>query len=274
MKRNTLFILLAVTVCFGCASNKSIGDAKVPTKDVSLQPKASVSQEISAAPNDSNEIDMILMRLDQKSRELKTYEARITYLFKQPVLESEALREGMLYYVKDEKGSKLRIDFTSLRQDTEIVPEYHEDYLFDGVNLTHIEYKLKNIEYRQLAEANQPINAFDLASQYLPIIGFTKAATLRDDFEIERHATAEYDELLLKTKPQSRYKNDYTQIRFWTNKRLSLPARMETTLPQGDISLIWLSEAKANQALPADIFKIDVPADFSKNVVPFEKGKK
>ena len=268
-----MLVLLIAAVCFGCAGVTGTNDAKMSAKDVNSQLKAAPPQKISAVPNDSNEIDMILARLDQKGRELKTYEAKITYVFKQPVLESETTREGMLYYMNNEKGSSLRIIFMALRQDKEIVPDYREEYLFDGVQLTRVDYKLKNVEYRQLAEANQPINAFDLASQYLPIVGFTKAGTLRDDFEIAQSATSEYDELLLKTKPQSRYKNDYTQIRFWISKRLSLPSRMETTSPQEDISLIWFSDVKANKELPADIFKIEVPADFSKNVIPFEKKR-
>ena len=65
-----------------------------------------------------------MSRLDKKSREIKTYEAKIVYLFKQPVLESEALRTGKLYYDNDEKGSKLRINFSTLRQDNEPVPNY------------------------------------------------------------------------------------------------------------------------------------------------------
>jgi outer membrane lipoprotein-sorting protein len=245
----------------------------MPPKDVNVQPKAAIMQKTPTAPNESNEVDMILARLDQKSREIRTYEAKIAYLFKQPVLESETLREGMLYYVNDEKGSKLRINFTSQKQDNEPAPNYREEYLFDGVNLIRVEYKTKNVEYRQLTDANKPLNAFDLASQYLPIVGFTKADKLRDDFEITRNAAKEYDELLLTTKSQSRYKNDYAQIRFWIDKQLSLPVRMEAVSLQEDISVIQLGEAKVNKELPKDIFKIEVPESFSKNIVPLEKGK-
>jgi outer membrane lipoprotein-sorting protein len=266
--KDAMLIFFVGMACCGCATAKSTSDMNMPTADVNLPPRAAVPHA-----QEQNEVDAILVRLDQKSREIKTYEAKIAYLFKQPLLESEAMREGMLYYVNDENGSKLRINFTSLRQDDTAVPNYREEYLFDGVYLTRVDYKLKNVEYRQLTDADKPLNAFELASEYLPIVGFTKADKLRDDFDITQIASKEYYELLLIAKPQSHYKNDYTQIHFWIEKPTWLPARMEATSPQDDISVIRLGEAKMNKELPRNVFTIDVPADFSKNIVPFEKGK-
>jgi len=267
---NMLFVLLIVMTCFGCASAKSSRDANLPSSG------QLAAASVNAAP-DANKIDAILAKLDEKSREIKTYQAKIIYLFKQPALESEALRSGVLYYTSDDKNSKLRINFTALRQDNEPAPNYHEEYLFDGFNLTRVDYKLKSVEYRQLADANKPINAFDLASQYLPIIGFTKADKLRDDFEISIVSaggsdTAMYDQLLLKTKPQSQYRSDYTQIRFWIDKRTSMPVRMEAASPQEDIYDIRLEDAKVNKPLARDVFNVEVPADFGKNVVPLQKA--
>lgn len=270
-KKRVLITLLATVACCGCASGRSDRDANIPTPD------KSAAVAVNSTP-DANRIDAILARLDQKSHEIKTYEAKIIYLIKQPALESETLQSGMLYYVSDEKGSKLRINFTSQRQDDEPSPNYQEEYLFDGVNLTRINYKLKNVEYRQLTDVNKPINAFDLASRYLPIVGFTRADKLREDFEIAvlpiADADKQYDQLLLKTRPQSRYKNDYTQIRFWVDKHTSMPIRMEATSSQEDIFDIRLEDAKVNKSFGKGIFSIAVPADFGKNVIPLEKEQK
>jgi outer membrane lipoprotein-sorting protein len=261
-----LLALIFVSACLGCADSASMAnDANMP----SLHLGRAVSD------TDANKIDSILARLDRKSREIKTYEAKIIYLFSQPVLESESLRTGKLYYINNQKGSKLRIIFTTLKQDNEPVPNYKEEYFFDGVNLTRIDYRLKNVEYRQLTEPNKPLNAFDLASRYLPIIGFAKADKLREDFEISavtdaNSAAVELQELLLKTRSQSPYQSDYKQIRFWVDKQSSLPVRMEAVSPQDDVYDIRLEQAKVNQQLPNDIFNIEVPADFSKNVVPLK----
>ncbi|MDO8303836.1 MAG: hypothetical protein Q7T18_11400, partial [Sedimentisphaerales bacterium] len=179
-KRHLLTISLIAAMCCGCAVGKSTNDANISAKEVNVPPQVTVPQAAKATP-DSNEVDAILARLDQKSRQTKTYEAKIVYLYKQPTLESELLRSGMIYYVNNDTSSKLRINFTSLRQDNESVPKYREEYFFDGVTLTRVDHKLKQVEYRQLADANKPLNAFDLAGRYLPIVGFTKTDTLRDD---------------------------------------------------------------------------------------------
>jgi outer membrane lipoprotein-sorting protein len=268
VKKHMLFVLVIAALCFGCTGNKAVSDVNLPEQ---------VTVKANSAP-DANKIDTILTKLDRQSRQLKTYEARIIYTIKQPVLESEILRSGMLYYINDENGSKLRINFTTQRQDSEPVPNSREDYFFDGVNLTRIDYKLKNVEYRQLTDANRPLNAFDLASRYLPIVGFAKADKLREDFEISILPTTntdkEYYQLLLKTRPQSQHMNDYTQIRFWIDAKASLPVRIEATSPQEDIYDIRLEEAKVNKPLAKDVFTVEVPADFGKNMVPIEKEQK
>ncbi|MDO8304008.1 MAG: hypothetical protein Q7T18_12290, partial [Sedimentisphaerales bacterium] len=84
---------------------------------------------------------------------------------------------------------------------------------------------------------------------------------------------ARYDQLLLKTRPQSSYKGDYTQIRFWIDKRTSMPVRMEALSPQEDVYDIRLEDAAVNQELAKNIFILEVPANFDKNVVPLESKK-
>jgi outer membrane lipoprotein-sorting protein len=268
-KKRSLAAMLITAACLGCAGSKGISDSNVPAR-------AAVTAN--TVP-DANKVNAVLAKLDQKSREIKTYEAKIIYLFKQPTLESEALRTGVLYYVNDEKGSKLRINFTALRQDNEPAPNYREEYLFDGVNLTRIDYKLKNVEYRQLTDANKPLNAFELASEYLPIIGFANTKNLKINFDVsiakENGDAIPADiKLHLATKPDSKYAKDYKYIDFWVDRLTSLPVRMVAASGQEDIYDIRLEDAKVNKGLAKGIFTIEVPADFSKNVIPLEKERK
>jgi outer membrane lipoprotein-sorting protein len=237
-----------------------------------------VPHDINTTP-DTNEVDAILAKLDQKSREIKTYEAKIVYLIKQPILESEVLRRGMLYYTNDEKGSRLRINFIEQKQDNEPVPNTHEEYLFDGVNLTRVDYRAKSVEYRQLTDANKPLNAFDLASEYLPIIGFTNTKELKTNFEVSLVAQPDGRvpvewQLHLVTKPQSKYAKDYRYVDFWVDMRTSLPRQVVAAAPQDDVYDIRLEDAKVNKTLPKNIFEIKVPANFDKNVIPLEQEKK
>lgn len=255
-------ISMIVPAIFGCSVTRAVDDSNAKSQS----PVASQSNQ-----NDEK-IDSILSRLDKKSREIKTYEARINYLFKQPVLESEALRTGKLSYENKETGSKLRINFSTLRQDNEPVPDYREEYLFDGVNLMRVDYRIKNVEYRQLADSNKPLNAFELASRYLPIIGFGDTGKLRNDFDVslssDPESNSKLDELLLKPKPESPYSGDYNQIRFWVDKQSSLPVRIEAISPDDDIYDIRFQDNRVNKGLPQGVFNIEVPADFGKNTVP------
>ena len=104
------------------------------------------------------------------------------------------------------------------------MPNYREEYFFDGINLTRVVYKSKSVEYRQLTDANKPLNAFDLASEYLPIIGFTNTKELKTNFEIslvtppDSRAPVER-QLHLVTKPQSKYVKDYRYVDFWVDMR-------------------------------------------------------
>jgi outer membrane lipoprotein-sorting protein len=249
--------------------------AFIASSCTAAEPNKPVPQN-SAAIAGPNDVDNLLARLNAKSRETKTYQAKITYLFSQPLLDSQTFRTGTLYYFNNDKLSKLRIDFSTLKQDTEPTENYTEQYLFDGVTLTIIDYKQRTVEYRQLAEANQPLNAFDLASRYLPIIGFADTGRLRTEFTISLAGEANgLTRLHLITKPTSQFKDDYAWIDFWLDTKTLLPARMLSHSPQDEyISDIRLSDAVVNKPLDSAVFNIKVPLDFGVHRVPLEEARK
>ncbi|MFB0524720.1 MAG: hypothetical protein ACETVZ_04220, partial [Phycisphaerae bacterium] len=60
---------------------------------------------------DTNSVETILKQLKEKTTKLKSYQAQIEYRFKQPLLESETLRKGVLYYQRSDGTSRLRVNF-------------------------------------------------------------------------------------------------------------------------------------------------------------------
>ena len=76
---------------------------------------------------DANSVEAILKQLKQKTAELKSYQSQIEYSFRQPLLESETKRRGVLYYKKEADRSRLRINFQTLKQDDE------EEQKYDGI---------------------------------------------------------------------------------------------------------------------------------------------
>ena len=171
---------------------------------------------------------------------LKSYQCKVEYLFSQPVLESKTLRTGSLYYARFGNGSKLRINFDTLTQDDGPQQKYVEHYIFDGQWLTHIDYQIKQVQKRQLAEANEPIDAFELAKRNFPIIGFSKTDDLKKEFDINvvnrlipRKRNPNLIHLHLKVKPDSQYKDDYKSVEIWIDKELMLPAQIDRGFNRG-----------------------------------------
>lgn len=254
-----LVFLTTVSTCWACGCKEDLLYDRPPEEETSP-------------------VETILEQLSQKTRELKSYEGKIEYLVSQPLFDSKTLRKGVLYYEKSDKKSKLRIDFQTLKQDDEKEQKYVKQYIFDGVWLTRIDYQIKNVQKRQLAEPNEPVDAFELASQNFPIIGFTKIEELRKQFEIklvEQQGAKEEDfvRLALKVKPDSIYKDDYTSIEFWIDKKLYLPAKIVAVSTEEDIYEIKLLKPKVNKKLDKNVFDFKIPKGFGIEVTPLKKTK-
>jgi len=249
-----------------------------------------------------NKVDAVLKRLNKKALELTSYEAEIEYGFIQPLLfGSETLRKGTLYYGRFDKKSKLRINFETLKQEDEEERKYSIQYIvldgasltlagyeFQGTWLVHIDNEIESVKYYQLAEAkepNKPVDAFDLASRNLPMIGFTKIEDLKKQFQItlveqKKSEPENFIQLHLKVKPNSVYKDDYVYIDFWVDKKLGLPAKVfavstePATEPveQKDIYEIKFIKPMVNRKIDGKTFEFKIPEGFGEpEIIPLKK---
>lgn len=223
----------------------------------------------------NGELDSILEKLNKAAASLHSYQCQIVYNFSQPLFDSQTLRKGNLYYKKREKQSKLRMNFDTIKQDDEKQQKQKEQYIFDGVWITHINYQLKEVKKHQLADPNKPVDTFELVQKNFPIIGFSKNEDLEKEFEItiiEDTTNKTSIHLHLKVKPESVYKDDYTSIDFWIDKELNLPSKIIAVNLDEDIYEINLLNAKVNQALDDKIFDVEIPAGFAKpTITPLKK---
>jgi len=229
-------------------------------------------------------VEVVLKQLSLKTKQLKSYQCQVGYRFIQPLFESQTLRKGVLYYAKAGKKSKLRINFGTLKQDDEKEQKYREEFIFDGVWLTHINYQIKQVRMHQLAEPNKPVDAFELAGKNLPIVGFAKIEDLKKQFEIKL-VEQQVDEqencihLHLKVKPDSVYKDKYVYIDFWIDKKLHLPAKVVavSTEPadvpsiEKDSYQIELLKPKVNKRMDSKVFEFRIPRGFDKEIIPLKK---
>jgi outer membrane lipoprotein-sorting protein len=225
--------------------------------------------------NETNFVSAILDGLRQKTAQLQSYQCEVNYLFSQPVLESKTLRTGNLYYTRLGNGSKLRINFDTLSQDDGPRQNYKECYIFDGQWLTHIDYQIKQVQKRQLAEANEPIDAFELAKRNFPLIGFDKTEDLKKEFDVNFAAEANgIVDLRLKVKPDSQYKDDYKSVEVWIDKGLMLPAKISAVSTEGDIYEISFIKPKVNEAIDEKVFEFTIPDGFGKpEIIPLKNKR-
>ena len=270
-----LFVLLSTT-CIGCASECAEG--------ANTQPK--------------NPVDEVLEQLDKKTSEIKSYECRIEYKYIQKLPESEALRKGVLYYLKSGRKSAMRINFNTLKQEDEPEQKYMEQYIvidgerisdsrhkFEGLWLVHLDYEMSEAKYYQVAEPNDndtSEDVFDLAGRNLPILGFGKIDKFKEQFDIElveqkNNEAADFTQLHLKVKPNSVYKDDYISIDFWIDKKLGLPVKIyavttEPEPPYGDVYEIKLLRPEVNKTIDEKVFDFKLPAGFGEpDIVPLKK---
>ncbi|UCF42901.1 MAG: hypothetical protein JSV99_09995 [Planctomycetota bacterium] len=228
---------------------------------------------------DANSVDTVLRNLRERTAKLKSFEGRIEYLIIQPLFESQSLRKGVLYYQKSDERSKLRINFETLKQDDEDEEKYIQQYIFDGVWLTEIDYQIEQVKRYQQAEPNELVDAFELARRNFPIIGFGETEDLKKEFDIELvgeqlDKAKDFIHLHLRVKPDSVYKDDYTAIDCWIDKKLGLPARIAAKSTEEDIYQIGFLNAKVNERIDKKVFDFEIPKGFGEEIIPLKKSNK
>jgi len=241
-------------------------------------------------------VDAVLEQLNKKTSQLKSYQGQIEYKFIQPLLESETLHKGVLYYEKSGGKSAMRINFSTMKQEDEKEQKYilqyivmdgkrlsRPNYQFEGIWLMHLDYEIKEVKYYQLAEPEEPNeteDVFDLASRNLPMLGFTKTEDLKKQFEVElvepnKAESENFIQVHLKVKPTSIYKDDYIYIDFWIDKKVGMPAKVVAVTTEEDIYQIKFLNPRINKGIDKELFEFKIPKDFGEpEVIPLKKKDK
>lgn len=226
---------------------------------------------------DANSVEVVLAELQERAAALTSYQSKLDYIVRQPLLESQARRKGVLYYAKFDTRSYLRIDFHTLQYDEETEQEYREHYLFDGVWLTYVNHQGRSVQRQQMTEPNEPLDAFSLVSRRVPILGFSQVEDLQNQFEIELLSTGEAADsclrhLRLHVKPDSMYRDDYTTIDFQIDRKQGLPTKVVAVTSERDVHEITLINARINPEVSKSVFDLDIPSDFSVETVPLDRN--
>lgn len=219
------------------------------------------------------EISVVLEKLSASTHKLESYKSKLFYTFSQPVFETKTVREGELFYKKYDSKSKLRINFESIKQDNEKAEKQLQEYIFDGVWLTVIDHPLRDVKRFQQAEVNEPVDAFELAAANFPMIGFGRERNLDENFEvIGMEKKGGKIKLILQTRDNCEYSDDYEKIELWLDSKAYLPVRIEAYTPEEDIYIFEMKKEKINGKIRDKVFDYTIPAGFVESkVVPMEK---
>lgn len=228
------------------------------------------------AAQSENQLDSILRQIEKQSQTIVSLLSDIDYLVIQDpdLTQTTIKRTGKLYYLKTEKQSFAKIVFETVQEDDFDVQERKEVFLFDGVWLVKIDYTLRQAEQIQQAEPDNPLDAFAYLSRYFPLIGLPGCPDVRQDFNVEMIGIAEnanYWQLQLTAKPESRWAKDYKSAQFWLDRKTYLPQRVQSISAQGDIYDIRFDQMTVNSKIDPKIFALDIPKGFQVNTQPLPK---
>ncbi len=209
-------------------------------------------------------VDSVLAKLQASAEALVTYECRLDYLYWQPdMFDAKTLRKGHVFYKRASEKSLLRINFETLQEDEFDEQPYAEHFVFDGCWLTIINHVQKTVQKHEMAEPNQPVNAFELAGGDMPIIGFSPTDDLKKEFDISLVEAKEEDgalvKLHLKVKPESKYKDNYVSLDFWVSTEQWLPEKIDALTKEEDIYQLRFTHAKVNSKISDKQFETRIP---------------
>jgi hypothetical protein len=286
MSTTGLNICLAGAILFSCVtayanSNPPAQPAQSEVTDGQTEPVESPAEnQAQATDADSAALEGILSKMHEATQKLRSVQGDISHLkIEDPgLLDSRILRTGKLYYLKTDDRSYLRVHFQDLKQDDFEAEARRDDYLFDGVWLTRIDYKLEQIDMFQQAPEDKPADVFELIRHNFPLIGFNDIKALKEDFEITLAQTPDDPKdtvrLLLTTRSESPFSEEYNRIDFWIDNSTYMPSRIRAHNVQGDIHDIQFSTLKINKNLEKAVFTVEKPAGFRKNIEPLKSTRK
>jgi outer membrane lipoprotein-sorting protein len=87
----------------------------------------------------------------------------------------------------------------------------------------------------------------------------------------EPNSVSLFRHLHLTVRPDSLYKDDYTQIDFWVDRKIGLPSRIHAVTTEEDVHEIRLIDPQVNAGVDPKVFHVDIPKGFTEEKIPLEK---
>ncbi|HBG27536.1 MAG: hypothetical protein A2Y10_15610 [Planctomycetes bacterium GWF2_41_51] len=205
----------------------------------------------------ADDVVKTIEKLNHSAKDLKNLTADIEYIHSQPLFDTQTIRTGKISYTKDVNSGALRINFQTLKQDDSKQQKYKEDYIFDGMKLTRIDYQGKSAITEQYSTDKQ-IEPLELVQDYFPIIGLSNPQEITQEYD----AAINGNTLKLTPKEGSKFYNTYKQIEVTIDSKLNLPVNFKASTTENEEIIIKLSRIDTSNTIKKEVFEISIPADF------------
>jgi outer membrane lipoprotein-sorting protein len=217
----------------------------------------------------------IMEKVASRGSALESFTSEITYsLTEEPdIFEITTTYTGFFKYLETDERQYAMIDFRTRQEDELPAEDYHQLFVFDGVWLSRIDHRLKQVNRDQLAREDEPEDVFKLISEDFPLMGFSGADKLLQKYDAVLEETDKKDVYVISLEPKEDSDAKYSDIRFVIDGKSLLPLEVRAkSLTDNSICNIELTDRKINAGVDEDVFKFDIPKDYTVSVKKLDDG--
>ncbi|MBN1844189.1 MAG: hypothetical protein JW810_00790 [Sedimentisphaerales bacterium] len=271
-----VLLLLPVMITAAGQDPAPAGTADSPNETTVAATEAEANEPISA------EMEALLVQIEQRGNELRSFQAEMLYVQQQLLTETATIRHGELYYQADDKTVRFRIHFgdylqKDLEEETAPRPvKFDEDFAFDGLWITRRNDRTKSIQRRQVTRTPRKKEDFRLGKGPFPLPFAIRRADVVGEFTLELADSDPQDAavkdtifLILKPRPHSSYAEQYVRLDLWLAQKTTVPVRIRFETANAEITTITWTNIKTDKSIDPKQFQLKPGgADWDLEVIP------
>ena len=235
---------------------------------------------------EEDKVSMLLTDIEKACSELKSFEAAMKYDVLQPLVDSQRIRTGKLYYQVKDEIVYARIHFDDIleidlmeEENTPKPMKFDEDYYFDGLWVHRTNTQTKTVERWEVAVKRQARQSFRLGQGPFPLPFAITKADVQEFFTVEmvvpeEDGTAQLKEcinLKLTPKPGTKYAEEYQIIELWVRTGSFLPVQIRYQEKDYNQTTVLWTEIQTGKEIDSSNFNMPKkPFGWTETVHPFE----
>lgn len=251
-----------------------------PTGSQSTRPAASFpasmpSTATSAAMTSGDpEVDTILDRLDARGRAILDLRADVVNedMQQMPVPETNT-KKGTIIFRRAQPNPLFKVVFTE-RTDAGIVRKDREEFVFDGIWLTELREKTRNLVKRQVVREGERIDVFKIGKGPFPLPFGQSRADMLANFTVGRLPSMagdppNTDHLVCVPRPTSDLSQKFKVVHFVIDRKLDLPVQMMAERAKDStVVRVKFDRIQLNTGIAASEFQLVKPPGYEETVEP------